>query len=218
MSQKRRPSNRKRPPSPQVGNTSKAPIVYIVVVSVVVFSMMIAGLAAVDWSSLFPDSVDPTPDYNTNQVAIQQTVVAQNPEDAAAQMLLASMLANSGRMSEAIPTYEEAIRLEPENAQFRLDFARALQTNDMSADAEAQFLKVLEQDPDNHTAHYYLGRLYLDSQPRRHDEAVAHFQKVIEIAPDSFYAEQATSVLDTIRPGTPVEYQITPISSPTYAD
>lgn len=191
---------------------------YIVVVSVVVFSMIIAGLAAVDWSQFFPVAAEPTPDYNTNQIAIQQTAVAQNPDDAQAQAQLASMMANSGRMQEAIPIYEEAIRLAPENPQHRLDFARALQANNMPADAEAQFLRVLEQDSDNHTAHYYLGRLYLDWQPSRQDEAIGHFQRVIEIAPDSFLAEQATNVLNTIGPSTPTEYIVTPISSPTYAD
>lgn len=218
MAQHNRPRSRNRSTPPPTGQRSKASIVYIVVVSVVVFSLIIAGLSAVDWSAFFPNEAEPTPDYNVDQVALQQTVVAQNPEDVDAQVLLASMMANSGRMQEAIPIYEEAIRLDPENASIRLDFARALQANDMSGDAEAQFLRVLEQDPDNHTAHYYIGRLYLDWQPRRQDEAISHFQRVIEIAPDSFLAEQATSVLNTIGPATPVHYEVTPISSPTYAD
>lgn len=217
MSQKRRSLSPKRPPSrpPASGQQNKAPIFYIVIVSVMVFSLVIAGLAAVDWGALFPNSPDPTPDYNIDQIAIQQTVVAQNPDDAEAQSLLASMMANSGRIQEAIPVYEEAMRLDPENAGIRLDFARALQSNDLNADAEAQFLRVLEQEPQNHTAHYYLGRLYLDWQPRRQDEAVTHFERVIEIAPDSFLAEQSSSLLNTIGPATPVEYQVTPISSPT---
>ena len=218
MSQKRRPSSRKRPAPPPSQHRSKTPIVYIVIVSVMVFSLVIAGLASVDWSALFPTTSEPTPDYNIDQVAIQQTVVAQNPEDVEAQSLLASMLANSGRIQEAIPVYEELIRQNPDDASIRLDFARALQSNGMPADAEAQFLRVLEQQPDNHTAHYYLGRLYLDWQPSRQGEAVEHFERVIEIAPNSFLAEQATSVLNTLGPATPVHYEVTPIASPTYAD
>lgn len=214
MPPQQRPPKRKTQSSPPSLQQSKTPILYIVVVSVLVFSLVIAGLAAVDWSALFPSNPDPTPDYNTDQVAIQQTVVAENPDDAEAQVLLASMLANSGRMPEAIPVYEEAIRLDPENSGIRLDFARSLQSNGMNSDAEAQFLRVLELEPDNHTAHYYLGRLYLDWQPRRHEEAVIHLERVIEIAPDSFLAEQATSVLNTLGSATPVEYQVTPIASP----
>lgn len=218
MPQKQRQKPRKRPESPPGGERSKAPILYIAIVSVVVFSMMIAGLAAVDWSGLFPDTADPTPDYSADPVATQRAIVAQNPDDIDAKMSLASMMANSGRMNEAIPLFEEAIRLEPDEPKYRLDFAMALQTNGMSADAEVQFLQVLELDPDNHAAHYYLARLYLDSKPTRQDEAISHFERVIEIAPDSFLAEQATTVLNTIGPATPMEYEVTPLSSPTYAD
>ncbi len=84
-----------------------------------------------------------------------------------------------------------------------MDFARGLQANGMTADAEAQFLRVLELQPDNHTAHYYLARLYMDWQPRRQDEAITHFRRVIEIAPSSFLAEQAQNVLDTMGQATP---------------
>lgn len=215
MSRQRQSSQRKQPPPPG-RRKSTAPILYIVVVSIMVFSLIIAGLAAVDWSALFPTSSEPTPDYSIDQIALQQTAVAQNTDDADAQVLLASMLANSGRMQEAIPVYEEAIRLDPENTRIRLDFARSLQSNGMNADAEAQFLRVLELNPDDHTAHYYLGRLYLDWQPRRLDEAILHLQRVIEIAPGSFLAEQATGVLNTLNPATPTQYHVTPISSPTY--
>lgn len=216
MSQKRKPTTRQQRLAPQTRQSNKTSIAYIVIVSVMVFSLVIAGLASVDWSNLFPGSTEPTPDYNTDQVAIQQTVVAQNPDDPAEQMLLASMMASTGRMQEAVPIFEGAIRLDPENEKYRLDFAMALQNNGMSADAEVQFLRVLEISPNNHTAHYYLGRLYLDWQPRRREEAVEHLQKVIEIAPDSFYASQAESVLNTLGPATPVTYEVTPIASPTY--
>ena len=107
-------------------------------------------------------------------------------------------------MQEAIPIYERLLESDPDNAKVRLDFARGLQSNDMSQDAEAQFLRVLELEPDNHSAHYYLARLYMDWQPRRQDEAVVHFQRVIEIAPDSFLAEQSQSVLDTLNQSTPI--------------
>ena len=187
---------------------------YIIVVSVVVFSMLAAGLAAFDWGSILPDDSEPTPDYNVDQVAIQQTVVAQNSDDVEAQALLASLLANTGRIHEAIPVFEKAIELDPDNAKIRLDFARSLQANNLSADAEAQFLKVLELEPDNHTAHYYLAQLYMDWQPRRQEEAVEHFNRVVEIAPNSFLAEQSQIVLDSLAPGTPTTYEVTPISSP----
>ncbi len=177
---------------------------YIVVVAAIVFSLIIAGLSTVDWGSLFADDAEPTPDYNTSSIAAQQTVVAQNPDDADSQALLASMLGTSGRMQEAIPVYERALELAPDNADIRLDFARSLQSHGMDQDAEAQFLLVLDQDPDNHTAHYYLARLYLGWQPARREEAIQHLQRVVEIAPNSFLGQQAQDVLGTMSASTPL--------------
>lgn len=180
---------------------------YIAIVSLVVFSLILAGLSSVDWSGVLGSS-EPTPDYTTDAIAMQQTAVAQNPDDMAGRGLLASMLSNSGRMSEAIPIYEQVLKEDPNNVEVRLSFAQSLQANGMNHDAEAQFLKVIELQPDNHTAHYFLARLYMDWQPRREEDAIGHFQRVVEIAPDSFYAEQSQNVLDTIG-------QSTPIASPT---
>lgn len=198
-------------------SSNKSAVLYIVIVSLVVFSMLLAGLAAIDWSAIFSTNPEPTPDYAMNAIALQQTVVAQDPQNMDEQALLASMLANSGRMSEAIPVYERAIAVQPENVSLRLDFARSLQTNDLPADAEQQYVRVLELEPENHTAHYYLGRLYLGWQPQRRDDAVLHLERVIEIAPNSFLAEQARNVLRTLGPATPSQYKETPISSPTGA-
>ena len=200
-----RPQRRKPPARPQAPvNRSRTPAIYILVVSLVVFSLVLAALSTVDWSGVLGGSEEPTPDYNVDSISVQQTMVAQNPDDVAARALLASMLANSRRMTEAIPIYEAILKDDPVNAIVRLDFARGLQANGFPADAEAQFLRVLELQPENHSAHYYLARLYMDWQPRRQEEAIAHFQRVIEIAPDSFLAEQAQSVLDTAGKATPV--------------
>jgi tetratricopeptide (TPR) repeat protein len=169
----------------------------------VVFSLVIAGLSSVDWSGVLGGS-EPTPDYAVDSIAVQQTAVAQNPDDLASQGLLASMLANSGRMQEAIPIYERVLEQDPNNIEVRLSFAQSLQSNGMIHDAEAQFLKVIELDQDNHTAHYFLARLYMDWQPRREEDAILHFERVVEIAPNSFYAEQSQSVLDTVGQSTPI--------------
>lgn len=194
--------------------TNRTSVMYIVIVSAVVFSMILAGLTTVNWGGLFDNKAEPTPDFNSGSIATQQAIAANDPDNPEEQALLASMLANSGRMQEAIPVYEKALDLAPDNATIRLDFARSLQTNGMPQDAEAQFLKVLADDPENHTAHYYLARLYLDMKPERRDEAVTHLQRVIEIAPDSFLAQQAQEVLATLGPSSPVVYIETPVSSP----
>lgn len=200
-----RPRTRPNPNLPPQSGADRTPIVYIIIVSLVVFSLILAALSTVDFSGILGSDDEPTPDYNVDSIAVQQTVVAENPDDVEARALLANMLANSGRMPEAVPVYEELLEQNPDDVDTRLDFAQGLQTNDMPNDAEAQFLRVLEISPDNHTAHYYLAQLYMDWQPRRQDEAIAHYERVVEIAPDSFLAEQAQGVLDTIGQATPAE-------------
>ena len=219
MSQRRRPTQRRHPSSPPASQQqNKAPVLYIVVISVMVFALLVSGLAAVDWGAFFPVSDPETPDVNIDQIAIQQAIVAQNPDDAEAQELLASMLANSGRIDEAIPVYEEAVRLDPENGVIRRNFAMSLQQGGLINDAEVQFERAIEINPDDHSAHYYLARLYLDWQPVRQGEAIEHFERVIEIAPNSFLAGQAQDVLESLGPSTPIVYIATPIASPTYAE
>lgn len=218
MSRKRRSSSRKPPASPPIPQASKTPVLYIIIVSVMVFSLVIAGLASVDWGALFPASVEPTPDYSIDPADELRQTAEASPDDAEAQVRLASMLANTGRMQEAIPVFEEAIRLDPENSENRRLFAESLQKSGMPADAEAQFLTVIELNPDDHRAHYYLAQLYMDWQPRRQEEAVVHYERVIEIAPNSFYAERSIVVLESLGPATPASYEVTPIGSPTYAD
>jgi cytochrome c-type biogenesis protein CcmH/NrfG len=183
-------------------------IAYIVISALVVCSMIAVALATIDFSSLWNEGAeDVSVDPNADLVAEQQTVVAQNPEDIEQVLLLANLLTNTGRIAEATEWYERALELDPGNNGVRLDFARSLQEHSLNADAEVQFLKVLESDPDNLPGHYYLAQLYMDWRPQRQGEAKALFERVIQINPDSFLAEQARVQLDSMG-------QTTPIASP----
>jgi tetratricopeptide (TPR) repeat protein len=110
-------------------------------------------------------------------------------------------------MPEAMDWYERALDIAPDDNSIRLDFARSLQTNNMPTDAEAQFLLVLEADADSISGHYYLAELYMDWKPQRRDEARDHYERVLEINPDSFLAEQARLELQLMN-------QTSPASSP----
>jgi cytochrome c-type biogenesis protein CcmH/NrfG len=187
-------------------------VAYIVISGLVVCSMLAVAIATIDFSGFWEDGegevmVDP----NADLIAEQETVVAQSPEDVNEVVLLANLLANTGRMGEATEWYESALDLAPQNNGVRLDFARSLQANGLNTDAEAQFNLVLEADPGNLSGHYYLAQLYLDWKPQRRDEAREHFQRVVEINPSSFLAEQAQVELDTMNQTSPVS---TPVAGP----
>jgi cytochrome c-type biogenesis protein CcmH/NrfG len=192
-------------------------VAYIVISGLVVCSMLAVAIATIDFSGFWDDGdgevvVDP----NADLIAEQETVVAQNPEDLDEVVLLANLMANTGRMSEATEWYERALDLAPQDNGVRLDFARSLQANGLDADAEAQFILVLDADPENLSGHYYLAQLYLDWKPQRRAEALDHFQRVVEINPNSFLAEQAQVELDTMNQTTPVSTPgtTTPVAGP----
>lgn len=205
----RSPGNRPAPRKRQVketpfGNASNLKIAYIVISGLVVCSMLAVALTTIDFSGLWGEGDDDViVDPNADLIADQQTVVAQDPENVDQIVLLANLLANTGRMSEATDWYERALDLAPDDNSIRLDFARSLQVNGMKTDAEAQFLRVLENDPDSLSGHYYLAQLYMDWQPQRTDEAREHFEAVSDINPDAFLAEQARLELESIGRGTP---------------
>ena len=192
-------------------------IAYIVISGLVVCSMLAVALVTIDFSGIWDGGDnDVVVDPNADLIGDQQTVVAQDADDVDQVVLLANLLANTGRMPEAMDWYERALELAPSDNSIRLDFARSLQANAMPTDAEAQFLHVLENDPDSISGHYYLAKLYMDWKPQRRDEAQQHYQRVLEINPNSFLAEQARLELESINRSTPDSSPgaTTPIAGP----
>lgn len=162
--------------------------------------MLAVALATIDFSSIFGNDEDSANvvDPNADLIAEQQTQVAENPDDVDEIVLLANLLGNTGRIQEAVPWYERALELAPSDEGIRLDFARSLAGAQLYTDAEAQFQRVLSDNPDNQTAHYYLAELYMSWNPARTDEAMRHYTRAVEIDPESFLAEQAQIELDSL--------------------
>lgn len=199
------------------GNQNQMKIAYIVISALVVCSMLAVALVSIDVSGLWNEGEeDVIVDPNADLIADQQTIVAQDPDNVDQVLLLANLLANTGRMPEALDWYERAIDLAPDDNSIRLDFARSLQTNNMPADAEAQFLQVLEKDTQSISGHYYLAELYMSWKPQRREEARVHYERVLEINPDSFLSEQARLELELMERSTPVASPgvSTPVAGP----
>ncbi|MBA3336535.1 MAG: tetratricopeptide repeat protein [Chloroflexia bacterium] len=136
-----------------------------------------------------------------------EMLLADNPDDAEARLLLANTLANTGRLREAVPHYEEVLKQDPDNLVARLDFAESLASGGNHADAELQFQRVLSAEPENVEAHYYFAELYSSWQPPRTELAIEEYQEVVRLEPESFFAELSQEALVML--GVEV-----PISSP----
>lgn len=174
------------------------------------------GLTFTDvFGDLFSDDPATEENYvnpNSDVISAQQTVVANNPESLEDLLLLGNLLGNSDRLSEAIPIYERALEIAPDDVEARVSFARALADGGMNADAELQFNKALEIDPESQPAHYYLAELYMSETPARTDDAVAHYRRAAEIDSGTLIGERSQTQLDTLGAGTPAA---SPVATPT---
>jgi cytochrome c-type biogenesis protein CcmH/NrfG len=156
------------------------------------------------------DAIDGSTDTNDDVLHEMETAAAENPEDAEAQAALGNYYANTDNFDLAVTYYEKAVQLSPEDWTIRLTFAQALMTNQKLSDAELQFDKILDAQPQNATAWYYLGQLYEMWNPARDDDAIYAYQQVIRYGPDTYVASQAVNKLSALG-ATPIA---SPASSP----
>jgi tetratricopeptide (TPR) repeat protein len=194
--------------------------VLLVITSMLVVCSLVGGvfvgLGATDvFGDLFNGSDADEENYidpNSDLISAQETVVANSPDDVENVLLLASLLANSGRLADSIPHFEHVLDLAPDDVAARISFARALADGGMLADAELQFERVLELDPNSQQGHYYLAQLYMASSPQRIDEAIVHYQAAAEIDSTTLIGERAHTQLAALGAGSRPE--ASPVASP----
>jgi tetratricopeptide (TPR) repeat protein len=116
-------------------------------------------------------------------LALWSDTVAKRPNNPRAQENLGGALLDAGRMSEAVPYYEMAIRIKPDQTQAHLNFGNLLVRLGRSRDAIAEYQVALRLQPDLVDAHINLG-LVLDHLGRL-PEAIGHFQAALRLSPNS---------------------------------
>jgi cytochrome c-type biogenesis protein CcmH/NrfG len=179
----------------------------VILSALVVCSILIAAVATVSNTNLFGNSDKSTDtnykDPNADVIGAQETAVAKDPNDFSSVALLANLLSNTGSLTQAIPYYEKALAIRPDDEGTRLDFARALADGNLRPDAEVQFQLLLKQDPNNQQAHYYLAELYRNWAPPRTAEAITEYRKAIAADTSTYIAQQSQDELDALGAGTP---------------
>ena len=115
----------------------------------------------------------------------------EDPEDSSAMVQLADLLANTGRLDEAIRWYERAVDERPDDVELRVAFGQVLERRGYDLDAEVQLDRALELDEENVEAMFLLAEIKERKDPPRHDEAVELYERIIETAPESFYAQMS---------------------------
>ena len=190
---------------------NRSQLAFSILALLVVFALIVGavGTAIVDGLSGNRDTDEPTSVNDDDQAiadeyeAALRKAATDDPNDAAALALLASYLAQNGQLTEAIDWYEKSLAIDPNNWDVRLDFARYLADGDKRTDAEFQFKKIIEGQPGNPQAHFFLAELYRNWLPARTAEAVAEYVRTMETGSGSFVAEQAAQALRDLGFATP---------------
>jgi tetratricopeptide (TPR) repeat protein len=179
-----------------------------VVAVVVVLAMVVGAIGVAVFDGLLqggdsntPRTVDPATSDPVEQQYRDQ--IAKDPNDVAAMSALANYLGNTGNIEEAITWYEKALQITPDDMDLRLDFASALASGGKMRDAELQYKKVTDAQPQNAFALLGLARLYRSWSPPRAGDAVTYYQLAIQQAGDSVVRDVAREELSQIT-GTPV--------------
>ena len=116
-------------------------------------------------------------------IGYYRTALALRPETVSLRYALGGLYLGLQRWDAAIAEYEQAVRLDPENAwcHNRLGFALAWKGG-RDDEAIAQFREAIRLDPNIGWSHYYLAvRL---ERKGRFDEAVDEFREAARLLPE----------------------------------
>jgi Flp pilus assembly protein TadD len=110
----------------------------------------------------------------------ERVVEATGPNDRG-QSNLAMALEDAGRVSDAIPHYTEALRINPRFVDAYDNLGLALASQGRTAEAVALYSELLRLKPADADAHNNLGKLLAEQE--KIDEAIAHFAEAVRLRP-----------------------------------
>jgi tetratricopeptide (TPR) repeat protein len=117
-------------------------------------------------------------DYRDYETLFRATL-ARNPNSALVHNNLGVMLMSSGRESEAVTAFDAAVRLKPDDPDYRVNLGLALaQIPGRITDAIVQYQAALRAAPNLAAAHLNLGLAYT-AIPGRLQDAIAEYQQAI---------------------------------------
>ncbi|MBI2194010.1 MAG: tetratricopeptide repeat protein [Planctomycetes bacterium] len=125
------------------------------------------------------------------ELAKQEQVVAESPEDTSGRFVLGYLYLERHRPADAIRQYEDLARLKPDDSNVLLNLAYAYRMNHEAEKAEGILRKAMTIEPTNARAYNDLAYLLLSTR-KNVGEAIVLGQKAHELAGDE------PAILDTI--------------------
>jgi len=148
-----------------------------------------------------PAATATTQPLDEAKVAELEAKVEADPTDIEPMRELARMHLFAGDLETAVSWQQRILADHPDDIDARLALGVALFNQGELDAAEVQWLRAAELDPSAPEPHYNLGFLYVASDPPRMDEAQAHWDTVVELAPDSDMAKSIATHMGAVVDG-----------------
>lgn len=138
------------------------------------------------------------------QITALEEQLKDNPENPALLGQLAELYWQAGRGREAVEQYLKALEITPDDTKLRQDLALTYYLLGDYNDAVRQIETVLAGEPQNATAHYYLGQFYAyrSDEGRDVEKGIAELEQFISIAKEGLEVDKAKQMLEELKPGT----------------
>ena len=121
-----------------------------------------------------------------------QVALAAHPDDPAAHVSFAQLLADMGRRDEAITHYQQALRLDPSNATAHYNLANLLAEYGRDDEALAQYTAAARLAPNDPRIQINLGNLFL--KQAHWDQAIAAYADALHLDPAAFEAHNNIAI------------------------
>lgn len=140
-------------------------------------------------------------DFETT-VQLLEPLAEDNPDFAAAFLLLGRSHFEMEHWEEAIAAYSRALELSPDEAGVHMDLGTAYVETGQMEEAKAHLERTLELQPEEASAHYNVGVVYF--QANEIEPAVEHLRSAAELQPDNALAHKALAFA-LVRQESPAE-------------
>jgi tetratricopeptide (TPR) repeat protein len=111
-------------------------------------------------------------------LALANTVLADDPDNAPAFNLRGLAYYKSGRLEESIQEYRRALEIDPDYPEAHFNLGNSVWTMDAVDEAEREFATAVELQKDFVLARYNLGKMYQESG--RIEQALAQFRQCVD--------------------------------------
>ena len=140
------------------------------------------------------------PDDDIQRLADLQTCVAADPTNLQCTTDLAAYYYDAGQYPQAEVEYRRAVELDPHNSQWLLRLAGSYIFQQKLEEAAQTLRQAADLAPNSAEVRLLLGLALSRMDPPQTDAAIVEWRKVIELAPGTELAQQASSYINESQP------------------